>query len=54
MREYFAAQKKAHPELGEAIAELDKLVERIDQRVAPEAAKIPKPDFVATLNADFR
>ena len=54
MREYFAAQKKAHPELGPAIAELDKLVERIDQRVAPEAAKIPKPDFVATLNADFR
>jgi hypothetical protein len=54
MRDYLAAQKKAHPELGPAIAELDKIVERIDRRVAPEVAKIPKPDFVATLNADFR
>ncbi|HEV3262377.1 MAG TPA: hypothetical protein VG013_36335 [Gemmataceae bacterium] len=54
MREYLAAQKKAHPELSPSIAELDNLVKRIDTRVAPAAAKIPKPDYVARLNEDFR
>ena len=54
MREYLAAQKKAHPELSEPIAELDKIVARIDTRVAPEAKKIPRPDHVARLNEDFR
>jgi hypothetical protein len=54
MREYLAAQKKAHPELSKSIAELDGIVEQIDTHVAPEVAKIQKPDFVAELNADFR
>jgi hypothetical protein len=54
LRDYLAAQKKAHPELSQVIAELDKLAERIDRRVASETAKIPKPDHVARLNQDFR
>jgi hypothetical protein len=54
MRAYLAAQEKAHPELSSSIAELDQLLERIATRVAPQAAKIPKPDFVAQLNQDFR
>jgi hypothetical protein len=54
MRAYLAAQEKAHPELRPSISELDQLLERIATRVAPQAAKIPKPDFVAKLNQDFR
>jgi hypothetical protein len=54
MRAYLAEQKKAHPELAEPIASLDKIVERIDRHVAPETARIKKPDFVARLNDDFR
>jgi hypothetical protein len=54
IREYLAAQKKAHPEVTEPVAELDKLLERIDARVAQELGKIPRPDFVVKLNEDFR
>jgi len=54
MREYLAEQKKAHPELADAIAELDLIVERIETRVAPRTDKIPRPDFVVQLNEDFR
>jgi hypothetical protein len=54
MRAYLAEQKKTHPELAAPITELDKIVERIDTHVAPETAKIPKPDFVVQLNEDFR
>jgi hypothetical protein len=54
MRQYLAAQKQAHPELSQPISELDKIIERIDQRVAPTTAKIPKPEYVAQLNEDFR
>lgn len=54
MRKYLAAQMKAHPELSDRIAELDKILERIDTYIAPETNKIQKPAFVAELNADFR
>jgi hypothetical protein len=54
MRQYLAEQKKAHPELAETIAQLDRIVERIDTHVAPETAKIQKPAFVVKLNEDFR
>jgi hypothetical protein len=54
MREYLDTQKKAHPELSDCVAEMDKLLERIDTRIAPELAKIQKPDFVVRLNEDFR
>jgi hypothetical protein len=54
MREYLAAEKKSHPELREALSELDKIVERIDSHVAPETAKIKPPSFVSRLNEDFR
>jgi hypothetical protein len=54
MRKYLAAQMKTHPELSDRIAELDKILERIDTYIAPETSKIQKPAFVAELNADFR
>jgi hypothetical protein len=54
MHEYLAAQKKAHPELAESLAALEKILSRFDRHVAPETARIPQPDFVARLNDDFR
>jgi hypothetical protein len=54
MRAYLAEQKKEHPELANPLTELDRIVERIDTHVAPETAKIPKPDYVVRLTEDFR
>jgi hypothetical protein len=54
MRAYLAAQKQAHPELADSLAEWEKLVEEIDARVAARAAKIQTPAVVAQMNADFR
>jgi hypothetical protein len=54
MRKYLAAQRKEHPELNDRIAELDKILERIDAHIAPETRNIQKPEFVVQLNADFR
>jgi len=54
MRKYLAAQRKEHPELSDRIAELDKILERIDTYIAPQTNKIQKPAFVAQLNEDFR
>jgi hypothetical protein len=54
MRKYLAAQMKVYPELSDRIAELDKIVERIDTYIAPQTNKIEKPAFVVELNADFR
>jgi hypothetical protein len=54
MRQYLAEQKKAHPELAEFIAEMDKLTQEIDKRVAARAAKIKTPEHVAQMNAEFR
>jgi hypothetical protein len=54
MREYLAAQKKAHPELSELIDELDKIAGQIDARVAARKDKIHTPAYVAAMNENFR
>jgi hypothetical protein len=54
MRAYLAVQKKAHPELAEFIAEMDKLTQEIDNKVAIRAAKIQTPEVVAKMNEEFR
>jgi hypothetical protein len=54
MRDYLAAQKRAYPELADALTELEKLVREIDARVAARAAEIKTPAHVAQMNADFR
>jgi len=54
MRQYLADQKKAHGELSEFIAEMDRLTQEIDDRVAAYADKIKTPDHVARMNDDFR
>jgi hypothetical protein len=54
MREYLAAQKKAHPELSQGLDELDKIAAEIDARVAARANEIKTPAYVAALNEDFR
>jgi hypothetical protein len=54
MRAYLAEQKKTHPELAEFIAEMDKLTQQIDARVAARAAKIQTPEHVARMNEEFR
>src|SRR5262249_35176382 len=53
-RVYLAEQKKAHPELAEAIAELEQLNDEIDRRVMARADKIRTPDDVAKMNEEFR
>jgi hypothetical protein len=54
MRDYLAAQKKAHPELEKALGELDAITQEIDARVAARADKIQTPAQVATMNEEFR
>jgi hypothetical protein len=54
MRQYLADQKKAHVELSDFIAEMDRLTQEIDDRVAAYADKIKTPDQVARMNEDFR
>jgi hypothetical protein len=54
MRHYLAELKVSQPELTEFIAEMDKLTQEIDKRVAARAAKIKTPEHVAQLNEAFR
>ena len=54
MQQYLAEQKKAHPELSEFIAEMDRLTREIDDRVAARVDKIKTPEHVAQMNEDFR
>ena len=54
MRSYLAEQKKIHPEAGEFLTETDKLVQKIDARVAARASKIKTLAHVAEMNKDFR
>jgi hypothetical protein len=54
MRDYLAAQKKAHPELAGAVDELDLIALELDKRVSARAAKIKNPAHVAAMNEDFR
>jgi hypothetical protein len=54
LRDYLAAQRKAHPELADFLTEMDRLAQEIDARVAAHADKIKTPEHVARMNADFR
>ncbi|MBI3855235.1 MAG: hypothetical protein HY293_06055 [Planctomycetes bacterium] len=54
IREYLAAQKKAHPELKDPIAELEKIAEEVDARFKAREDKMKTPDYVAKMNEDFR
>jgi len=54
MRDYLAEQKKTHPELADFIAEMEKLTQEIDRRVAARSAKIKTPEHVARMNEEFR
>lgn len=54
MREYLAAEKKAHPELKDGIAELEKIAEEIDVRFSAREDKMKTPEHVAKMNEDFR
>lgn len=52
--EYLAGEKKAHPELKDAIGELEAIAQEIDARFAARADKMKTPDHVAKMNDDFR
>jgi hypothetical protein len=54
MREYLAEKKKTHAELAEFIAEMDKLTQEIDNKVAARAANNKTPEYVANMNDEFR
>ena len=53
-REYLAAQLKAHPELKESIAALDRICLEADRRYKAREDKIKTPDVVAKMNETFR
>jgi hypothetical protein len=54
MRAYLAEQRKSHPEVSGFLAELDKLVEEIETRVAARTSLMKTPADVARMNKDFR
>ena len=54
IREYLAAQKKAHPELQDPIGELEKIAEEMDARFAEREERIQSPAHVETMNTEFR
>jgi hypothetical protein len=54
MRTYLAAQLKAHPELKDSIAALDKIAEEAERRYKAREEKIKTPEVVAKMNEDFR
>ncbi|MBM4043260.1 MAG: hypothetical protein FJ290_32630, partial [Planctomycetes bacterium] len=51
---YLAEQKKAHPELAERIAELEKLTGMIDDYVAKRRSEIKTPDEAQAMVDEFR
>jgi hypothetical protein len=54
MKAYLAEQKKTHPECANFIAEMEKINEQIDKRVAARVDKIQTPEHVARMNDAFR
>ncbi|MCY3023163.1 MAG: hypothetical protein NTW87_29655 [Planctomycetota bacterium] len=52
--EYLAEQKKAHAELSEPIATLEKLTAELDVRFDRRKAEIKTPEHVAAMNDEFR
>jgi hypothetical protein len=53
-RDALAAQSKAHPELKEPIAALDRIAQEADRRYRAREEKIRTPEHVEKLNEDFR
>jgi hypothetical protein len=53
-RAYLAEQARAHPELKEPLAELDKLAQQLDARVAARREKIKTLAVAAQMVEDFR
>jgi hypothetical protein len=54
LREYLAEEQKKHPELADAIGQMDMLTREIDKRVAKRVVPIKTPDHVVKMNAEFR
>jgi hypothetical protein len=54
MQDYLAAQAKAHPELKDSIAALQKIAQEADRRYRAREEKIKTPAYVERLNEDFR
>lgn len=54
MKQYLAAQAKAHPELQDSIASLDRLVAEADRRFKSREEKMKTPDHVVRLTEEFR
>ncbi|MBI3856528.1 MAG: hypothetical protein HY293_12645, partial [Planctomycetes bacterium] len=54
MRAYLAEQKKAHPECGDFIKEVDAIAAQIEERLGDRRDRIKAPSDVVALNDDFR
>ncbi len=54
IRAYLAEQKRAHPELGKPISELDEIARELETRFSNRRKKIKTPDHVTEMNEDFR
>jgi hypothetical protein len=54
MRESLAAQAKAHPELKEPIAALDRITQEADRRYRVREEKMKTPEYVVKLTDEFR
>jgi hypothetical protein len=54
IREYLAAQVRAHPELKDAVAQLDQIAQEAERRYQAREEKIKTPEHVAKMNDEFR
>src|SRR6185295_17256941 len=54
MKEYLAAQGKAHPELKDSLAALDRLCAESERRFRNREEKMKTPDYVVRLTEEFR
>src|SRR5207245_9349046 len=54
MRQDLSAQAKAHPELKDSIAALDRIAQEAERRYRLRAEKIRTPELVAKWTDDFR
>jgi hypothetical protein len=54
MKDSLAAQAKAHPELKESIAALDRIAQEADRRYRAREEKMKTPEYVVQLTEEFR
>jgi len=54
MRIYLAVQKKAHPELGKSLSEMEEIIGELDERLVDHRDGIKSPEYVIALNDGFR